>query len=414
MNPPLIFDKSFLESLNSSEAALLDHFFSSRITPLFFIETLADLEKEVHSGRTPEEVVGSIALKTPDMESHVHPHHVKLLLSELLDGQEIQMNAKIRRTGGTLVRLNNNQGMVYNMTEEEEAFLRWQRGEFLDLERQIAKRWRRSVTGIDYSAPYALFNSLYASFRKPRNLKDAKYLADTLIDLYREETSMRLGMSLLHISPADQEHVLQRWFETGKPPIREFAPYFSYLYSVDLFFYLSIGADLISRVRPAKKADNKVDIAYLYYLPFCRVFVSNDNLHERVVPLFLRDDQTFVKGQSLKADLAKLDGYYDSLPDEVKAKPLYTFAPYPPSHESFLVAELWDKYVPDWRKQQAEKKKLTPEAQKVLVDLAQKFSQEAQPVEPPAQPPDVKDLMFIHTSRQILPKKGKYMRVPPL
>jgi hypothetical protein len=156
MHPMLIFDKSFLESLNSSEAALLDNFFSSCITPLFFIETLADLEKEVHRGRTPEDVVGSIALKTPDMESHVNPHHASLLFSEMLDGQEIEMNAKIRRTGGTLVQLNNNQGMVYKMSQEEEAFLRWQRGEFLDLERQIAKRWRRSVTGIDHSALRAL------------------------------------------------------------------------------------------------------------------------------------------------------------------------------------------------------------------------------------------------------------------
>jgi len=411
MHPMLIFDKSFLESLNPSEAALLDNFFSSCITPLFFIETLADLEKEVHRGRTAEDVVGSIALKTPDMESHVSPHHASLLFSELLDGHEIEMNAKIRMSGGTHVQLNNGQGMVYTMTPEEEAFLRWQRREFLDLERQIAKRWRRSVTGIDHSATYALFNNLYGSFRKPRDLKDAKLLADTLIDLFKEEISMRLGMSLLQISPADQERVLRRWSDKGKPPIREFAPYFSYMYSVELFFYLSIGADLISRVRPAKKADNKVDIAYLYYLPFCSVFVSNDNLHERVVPLFLGDNQTFVRGQSLKTDLAKVDAYYDSLPDDVKNKPLYTFAPYPPSHESFLVADLWDKHTPDWRKEQADKKKLTPELQQALVDLANKLSKESQPVGSGVRPPDVKDLMFIHTSRQIIPKKGKWKRV---
>ena len=66
--------------------------------------------------------------------------------------------------------------------------------------------------------------------------------------------------------------------------MREFCPYFHYVYSVDLFFNFAVSADLISRVRPKGKADNKVDIAYLYYLPFCMVFTSNDNLHERVVP----------------------------------------------------------------------------------------------------------------------------------
>jgi hypothetical protein len=43
--PSLIFDKSSLESLNLDEAALLDHFYRSNITPLFFVECLADLEK---------------------------------------------------------------------------------------------------------------------------------------------------------------------------------------------------------------------------------------------------------------------------------------------------------------------------------------------------------------------------------
>lgn len=63
--PILIFDKSTLESLNLDEAVLLDSFFVTNITPLLFIETLADLEKEIQAGRTPEQVVGNLARKTP-------------------------------------------------------------------------------------------------------------------------------------------------------------------------------------------------------------------------------------------------------------------------------------------------------------------------------------------------------------
>jgi hypothetical protein len=37
----------------------MDNFFMSNITPLFYIETLADLEKEVKAGKTPEWVVSS-------------------------------------------------------------------------------------------------------------------------------------------------------------------------------------------------------------------------------------------------------------------------------------------------------------------------------------------------------------------
>jgi hypothetical protein len=56
----------------------------------------------------------------------------------------------------------------------------------------------------------------------------------------------------------------------------------------------------VHRQRPTDKADNKVDIAYLYYLPFCHIFVSSDNLHHRVVPEFLRKDQSFVPGPNLR------------------------------------------------------------------------------------------------------------------
>jgi hypothetical protein len=85
--------------------------------------------------------------------------------------------------------------MVYRMSKEEEAFNRWQRREFLDLERQIAKVWRRSVSGLDHSEAYTLFNKLYGSIRKPKTLKDAKEIADSLIDLFQEEISLRFGMS---------------------------------------------------------------------------------------------------------------------------------------------------------------------------------------------------------------------------
>ena len=45
------------------------------------------------------------------------------------------------------------------------------------------------------------------------------------------------------------------------------------------FFHVAVGKKLISPDR----LSNRVDIAYLYYLPFAMVFVSNDKLHKRVV-----------------------------------------------------------------------------------------------------------------------------------
>lgn len=45
MGPILIFDKSALQGLRLRETALLNTLFLTNITPLFYVETLADLEK---------------------------------------------------------------------------------------------------------------------------------------------------------------------------------------------------------------------------------------------------------------------------------------------------------------------------------------------------------------------------------
>jgi hypothetical protein len=409
--PILIFDKSFLESLNPDEAVWLDNFFLTNITPLFFVETLADLEKQVRRGRTPESVVGNIAHKTPDLQSHMSPRHSSILAAEL-HGHEIVMDGRIQRAGGQIIELEGQQGVMYRMTEEEEAFHRWQRGEFLDLERQIAKGWRKAVSGVDNSPAYALFKGFYESIRKPKDLKDAKQVADTLIGLLDEEKSFLMGMSILGVPIENAREVIKRWRASGRPPLRKFSPYFEYLYSIELFYYLAISADLISRVRPAEKADNKVDIAYLYYLPFCMAFVSNDKLHERAVPLFLREDQTFVNGQELKADLRKIDEHFAAFPDDEKAKGMFSLAPDPPADDSFLVTRLWNKHLPGWQKRREEHEKLSPEDAKAVVELINRISEEGRPVEQ-AQGASIEDMNYAHVERRILRKKGKWVRVPP-
>jgi hypothetical protein len=410
--PILIFDKSALEALGHDEAIWLDNFFMCNITPLFFIETLADLEKEVRAGRTPEQVVGNIARKTPDMQSVPNTHHWQLLALELSGADKVAMDGRVTIFGGKRVQLGGSKGLIVQRNLAEEAFYRWQQGQFLDLERQIAKVWRKNASNVNYDQPYSFFQKWYPNGVKPRDLAECKQLADANIDYTDQESCLEFGLSLLRVPGPSQQDVIGYWRSLGKPPIRDFAPYFRYVFGVELFFYLAIAADLISRVRPANKADNKVDIAYLHYLPFCHVFTSNDNLHERVVPLFLRQNQTFVKGQELKADLAKLDAHYSLLPEDVKASGVYRFAASPPSDDSFLVTRLWDEHSPKWRRSQAEQKELTPELQRALLELVRRTKEESRPLDP-AERLSFSETNFLQMERRIMPKKGKWVRVPP-
>ncbi len=63
MGPIVLFDKSFLQSLSLNESVFFDHFFLPVICPIFYVETLADLDKTVREGRTPEQEVGIIEIR---------------------------------------------------------------------------------------------------------------------------------------------------------------------------------------------------------------------------------------------------------------------------------------------------------------------------------------------------------------
>jgi hypothetical protein len=410
MGPILIFDKSFLQSLNPDEAMWLDNFFNTNITPLFFIETLADLEKEIKSGKTPEEIVGSLAYKTPDMSARPGVHHQTLIAGELLGYGEVEMSGRPIISGGKQVKTEDGYGLVFEQSPEEESFERWQDGDFLEVERLYAKAWREGLSEINLEDKYLLFQKFFPQ-DKPKTLAEIKKLSESIIDNYDPENILTFGLWLIGVPLHSQGKVLNYWKSIGRPPIRQIAPYFSYVLSVDLFFYLGIAADLIGRGR----SSHKIDVAYLYYLPFCKVFTSSDKLHQQIVPFFLREDQSFISGLELKSDLKLLDEHYNLLSDEVKARGVSTFAMFPPQDKSFLICKLWDKYMAkDWRQ-----RSFIPSDQRrpsVPEGLRQKLKElvdAAKTKEPDTDRINSDDAKQILIKRMVRGHKGKWTRFPP-
>lgn len=129
------------------------------------------------------------------------------------------------------------------------------------------------------------------------------------------------------------------------------------------FFELCLSNGLISDQRPS----NKVDISYLYYLPFADFFVSGDKLHRMAAPLLMDKRQRFVWAPDLKADLAALNLYFASLPDDEKAKGLFTLASKPPAEHHGLVADLWDARMPGWRVPKPPVPKMAPEKEAEII-----------------------------------------------
>ena len=407
--PVLIFDKSTLEGLSVDESVLLDHFYRANIPPIFFVECLADLEFEIKRRKrmtgTPEQLVASLAERTPDSQSSVNMYHLRVLAEEI-SGRFDLASALARPliAQGELVELGDSKGMIVRESEEEQAFRRWSRHEFFELERQIAKGWRQMLARIDLDAMSAQVLKALGPWRKPTSLADARALTDIILDHLDPEWLLRFGLNLLGV-PGTVDLAVRAWIAEGRKPLREVRPFFHHMLSIHILFSLVLPAQLLKKVKPS----HQVDLAYLYYLPFCSVFSSRDNFHVEVAPLFLRSDQRFVHGDALKADLRKLNEQYLELTEQERERGLHGFAPCPPDDPACLTTQLWDAYLPDWRTQ-SRPVDVPPEIQRALKDLVDKFTTQSTPVAEGGGVRDLSELGFFQITKQIKPAKGSYLR----
>lgn len=404
MGPVACFDKSFLQSLSIDESVWFDQYFTALITPLFFVETLADLEKQIE-GRSPEAEVRRIAEKTPEMSGTPNVFHATLCNGELR-GFPIAMKQRPILGGAKPASHGGKQGLVFEVSPEAQAWERWRQGNFLDIERLYAKAWRKTLlapaspTGDDY-----LQRSLERA-AECKNLSDVLRLARSVVDdTGASYERMKFVFEMIPVE-ADRDRIYAMHRAAGFPPLRKIAPYTAHVLDIEIFCRLALKKGLISAERPS----NRVDIAYLNYLPFCQVFVSGDNLHRRTAPLFMNSSQMFVWGPDLKADLRRINELHLDTPAEVREKGILAFAAYPPKEGDFLTAKIWDQMNSRWR----DPKKLRLDPGKLQVHVREMMdglrkSADAGNTKGPIDL-DKADALII--DRRVTQKKGSWYQMP--
>jgi len=82
---------------------------------------LADLEKKISSNSTPEQLVGSLADRTPEAQSYPNVHHMTVLNSELHRDFDLStVHGRVALAGGIPVQLGDKKGMVFQRSKEKE------------------------------------------------------------------------------------------------------------------------------------------------------------------------------------------------------------------------------------------------------------------------------------------------------
>lgn len=333
----IIIDKSTFQLLSFSELERLSGYYKHNIAPVLVMEILGDLRKDFEPGKkSAVERVSDFAKKLFPMHSVVNGYYRSLIQIELaggkipLDGRPfLQMEKLVQAEDGS-------KGYVVKETEEEVAIHKWKEGSFSEADHMLSKIWRDTTTQEDVLKNLQrILKNL--SIPKLNSLKD--------LDLSVKEIILNPNFQdqlLAHIidfyggANIDGIEIFKNWINAGKPLLLDYLPYSSHCLNVDLLFLFGLKNELIG-VRPT----NKVDLEYLFYLPFCNVFTSNDKIHKQLVPLMIRKDQMFVIGEDLKIDLKNVVQYLDGKSLEEKRM----FASNPPIIDTSLTFQIWKRYL---------------------------------------------------------------------
>lgn len=405
----LLFDKSALQAVSLDESVWLEQFFLINITPTFYVEVLADLEKNISGGKTSEQIVGELAKKTPSMGTFSNIHHRTLVINDLL-GNKVEMSHR-PFIKGIQPKITPKGEIVFYFEEsiEDKMLRRWSKKQFFEIEKDAAREWRQALSGLTFETMMGIAKNTVPNGEHFSNLEQIKAFVDTFITS-NSNAVVDLALFMLDVPDNLRSIIIKRWVKESKPSLKTFAPYAAYVFSVDLFFYLALNSSFIAKERPS----NKIDLSYLYYLPFCMVFTSKDKLHKRIAPLFMDNNQIFIFGDELKRGLEEMDDYFSQFKEEIDKVGVMRFASYPPQHLETVIGKVWDSMGLKWRKDAEEKKRKPDSTLPQDKELVKKLKEQEETSKPYVRVGGVSSDEARSTTfkRLVSVKKGKWRILP--
>jgi len=354
MDISIVIDKSTFQSLSFDELYRLSCYYKHIITPVLTMEILGDLKKEAQEGKAPpKDRVKDFAKKLFPMETVVNLHYKVLLKGDLL-GNPISFDGRphvgIKKAVASESGM---RGYLIEETEEEKSIYKWKDGNFTEADHELSALWRMTTT------EEGLLERLKKSLNPDSTIKFADFqeLNKFVIEIITSPATQEfLLISLFQnydIDAMTSVQIFGRWNQEGKPLIKDFAPFAFHCLKVDTLFLFGLTSGLIG-TRPT----NRVDLEYLYYLPFGNIFTSNDKVHKNLVPLLLQDYQKFIVGPELKEDLKNIVAFLNTLEIEERRK----FKNVPPIIDSSITFQLWKEYFnypekSNWNREISEREK---------------------------------------------------------
>ncbi|MDA3779518.1 MAG: SEC-C domain-containing protein, partial [Bacteroidales bacterium] len=329
------------QSLNKDEIILLHNYYQPNITPILVMEVMADLKKEIDKVEKSEKRVIDFANKLLPYNSGVNLFFMEILVNDLLHGNTPIEHTPLLGSSEMVETTEGKKGFHIKESPQEEALSRWRSGNFNDSEKELAALWREYTTQKDLleNLKENLKNKLTVN-EAFKSLDEVKLYIEELIEKPEIQTELLVFIiSEFGINNKIAAEILLRWEQTENKLLKEFAPYALFCCKVKLIFDFALRHSIVG-TRPT----NMLDLQYLYYLPFCKVFSTNDKFQKSIANLLIDSKQKNVDGTVLKADLKKLVEYRATL---FEKKDIERTKKEPPQIPDTLTYQLWNEYF-DW------------------------------------------------------------------
>jgi hypothetical protein len=373
MGPILLCDKSTVQGLSSVELNMLRRNYSLMIPPVLLMEILADLRKadNIEDGQAE---VQRLANKLVPACSYVNVGFRDIVIGEL-HGYKMPCDGRPVLRKGKSVRSGEQTGMILEQSPEDEALLRWQRGSFLDAEKLLATEWRRVSQAIDLEGAQRVLRDHYSRHTKLSTLPDVAVLADELMRSTPPRKLVSWFLTDSEILANKFEETLAKIEKNSAFKLETELPYTSRCLRVALIFHFGLAFGLVST-----RSTNRIDLEYLYYLPFCMVFSSGDFLHRDLVQ-FISKDQIFILRDVFKADLKGLAMWWTTLTAKEQEEERHRIGP--PEFQASVTHQAWKKFMkPGYRERTPLKQKMSPEGEEKLMDHIRKIMKGVVPAGP--------------------------------
>jgi hypothetical protein len=335
MSLPIVLDKSTFQGLNYKDIIELHRYYTVNITPLLVSEILGDLSKEEKVGKkTPKEEVINLSKKLFPHNAYVNMPHEMILKNSFMGNFVDSENRPFLIAKESIVT-KGKRGLVFNETEEELAIKRWKIGKFNDVDELSSHLWRKETKDENviqvFKKYFEHLQDIKVSNTKVDNPEKLKELKEKFIERINVEMEPdQVLKSMLNYFKIDDEssaEILER-YKAGKfSSLENFAKYTYYCYSIVCMYYIGMNNGIFG-----DRLTNLLDLEYLFYLPFAKVFTSNDKFLISLYGIIEPENVSFISLKSLKSDLVKFQVLNT---DE-------QWSDYPPDKDTETY-RLWDK-----------------------------------------------------------------------